>query len=61
MVDDLLKDYSDADCHNDLFFSLLMTLCSCSSLIPSPDSLMRRNGLVNRVEFLGLVGTLATV
>ena len=31
------------------------------SLFPRPHSLMRRNGLVNQVEFLGLVGALATV
>ena len=32
-----------------------------SSLVPRPHPLTRRNGLVNQVEFLGLVGALATV
>ena len=31
------------------------------SLVPRPHPLMRRNGLVNQVEFLGLAGALATV
>jgi len=32
-----------------------------SSLVPRPHPLMRRNSLVNQVEFLGLVGALATL
>ena len=32
-----------------------------SSLVPRPHPLTRRNGLVNQVEFLGLMGALATV
>ena len=32
-----------------------------NSLVPRPHPLMRRNGLVNQVEFLGLAGALATV
>ena len=32
-----------------------------ASLIPRPCPVMRKNGLVNQVEFLGLVGTLVTV
>ena len=31
------------------------------SLVPRPYPLMRRNGLVNQVEFLGLVHALATM
>ena len=31
------------------------------SLVPRPHPLTRRNGLVNQVEFLGLVDALATV
>ena len=31
------------------------------SFVPRPHPLMRRNGLVNQVEFLGLVHTFATV
>ena len=32
-----------------------------TSLVPRPHPLMRRNGLVNQVEFLGLVHTFATM
>ena len=32
-----------------------------ASLILRPCPVMRKNGLVNQVEFLGLVGTLVTV
>ena len=32
-----------------------------ASLIPRPCPVMRKNGLVNQIEFLGLVGTLVTV
>ena len=31
------------------------------SLVPRPHPLMRRNGLVNQIEFLRLAGALATV
>ena len=32
-----------------------------ASLVPRPHPLTRRDGLVNQVEFLGLVGALATL
>ena len=31
------------------------------SLVPKPHPLMRRNGLVNQIEFLGLVDVFVTV
>ena len=34
---------------------------SVSSLVPRPHPLMRRNGLVNQVKFLGLAHALATM
>ena len=33
----------------------------CTSLVPRPHSLTRRNGLVNQVKFPGLVHTFATM
>ena len=45
--------------HLSAYFSRCISLNE--SLVPRPHPLMRRNGLVNQVEFLGLVYTFATV
>ena len=45
------------DCHVIVYTSTRIH----TSLVPRPHPLMRRNGLVNQVEFLGLAGVLATV
>ena len=46
-------------------YSNVCDVCDCLmslvSLIPRPHPLMRRNGLVNQIKFLGLTGALATV
>ena len=42
-------------------FHLSCGCCEGTSLVPRPHPLTRRNGLVNQVEFLGLVHTFATV
>ena len=52
-----------------LFGNSILTCTVCNTkwpqwkkcLVPRPYPLMRRNGLVNQVEFLGLVHTFATV
>ena len=38
-----------------------LSLTHCTSLVPRPHPLTRRNSLVNQVEFLGLAQTFATV
>ena len=48
------------------FFSMMLVECNqltptISSLVPRPHPPMRRNGLVNQVEFLGLAHTFATL